>query len=120
MNSGYMRVCLEFRGGWYNAGMTLVEITYELRSPLTAEQLRRLGIELPRSLVEILLAVMTHAGGVSHPTFLLRGRWNRSLKNDMQPPPPPLVSIHITSFEAAQQKPEKHGFRQYKDRPRIK
>ena len=43
MNSGYMRVCLEFRGGWYNAGMTLVEITYGLRSPLTEEQLRRLG-----------------------------------------------------------------------------
>src|SRR2546425_6546201 len=42
-NSGYMRVCLEFRGGWYNAGMTLVEITYELQSPLTEEQLRRLG-----------------------------------------------------------------------------
>jgi hypothetical protein len=29
--------------GCYNAGMTLVEITYELQSPLTQEQLRRLG-----------------------------------------------------------------------------
>ncbi len=28
---------------WYNAGMTLVEITYELQSPLTEEQLRHLG-----------------------------------------------------------------------------
>src|ERR1700676_2086423 len=27
----------------YNAGMTLVEITYELQSPLTQDQLRRLG-----------------------------------------------------------------------------
>ena len=27
----------------YNAGMTLVEITYELQSPLTQEQLRLLG-----------------------------------------------------------------------------
>jgi hypothetical protein len=43
MNSGYMRVCLEFRSGCYNAGMTLVEITYELQSPLTEEQLRQLG-----------------------------------------------------------------------------
>jgi hypothetical protein len=29
--------------GWYNAAMTLVEITYELQSPLTEEQLRQLG-----------------------------------------------------------------------------
>ena len=29
--------------GCYNAFMTLVEITYELRSPLTEEQLRQLG-----------------------------------------------------------------------------
>jgi hypothetical protein len=29
--------------GWYNACMTLVEITYELQSPLTEEQLRHLG-----------------------------------------------------------------------------
>jgi len=29
--------------GCYNAGMTLVEITYELQSPLTEEQLRHLG-----------------------------------------------------------------------------
>ena len=29
--------------GWYNPGMTLVEITYELQSPLTQEQMRLLG-----------------------------------------------------------------------------
>ena len=29
--------------GCYNAFMTLVEITYELQSPLTEEQLRQLG-----------------------------------------------------------------------------
>ena len=43
MNSGYLRICLEFRGGWYNAAMTLVEVTYELQSPLTEQQLRHLG-----------------------------------------------------------------------------
>jgi hypothetical protein len=32
-----------FAVGWYNAVMTLVEITYELQSPLTEEQLRQLG-----------------------------------------------------------------------------
>ncbi len=31
------------RAGCYNAGMTLVEVTYELQAPLTEEQLRRLG-----------------------------------------------------------------------------
>ena len=29
--------------GCYNAGMTLVDITYELQSPLTEDQLRHLG-----------------------------------------------------------------------------
>jgi hypothetical protein len=29
--------------GCYNAGMTLVEVTYELQAPLRAEQLRALG-----------------------------------------------------------------------------
>ena len=28
---------------WYNSGMTLVEVTYEVQSPLTQEQLRQLG-----------------------------------------------------------------------------
>lgn len=29
--------------GWYNPDMTLVEVTYELQSPLSEEQLRHLG-----------------------------------------------------------------------------
>lgn len=29
--------------GWYNAAMTLVEVTYELQSPLKEEQFRQLG-----------------------------------------------------------------------------
>jgi hypothetical protein len=33
----------EFRRRWYNPGMTLVEAIYELQSPLSDEQLRRLG-----------------------------------------------------------------------------
>jgi len=43
MNSGAIRICLEFRGGWYTEFMTLVEITYELHAPLTNEQLSLLG-----------------------------------------------------------------------------
>jgi hypothetical protein len=43
MNWGCIRHWLEFCGGWYNAAMTLVEVTYELQSPLSQEQLRSLG-----------------------------------------------------------------------------
>jgi hypothetical protein len=43
MNSGCIRLPLGFCAGWYNAVMTLVEITYELQSPLSQEQLRSLG-----------------------------------------------------------------------------
>ena len=43
MNLGYIRLRLGFCAGWYNAVMTLVEITYELQSPLSQEQLRSLG-----------------------------------------------------------------------------
>ena len=31
------------RERWYTVGMTLVEVTYELQSPLTHDQLRHLG-----------------------------------------------------------------------------
>lgn len=31
------------RERWYTVGMTLVEVTYELQSPLTQDQLRHLG-----------------------------------------------------------------------------
>jgi hypothetical protein len=41
--SGYMRLRGEHCAGWYNAAMTLVEITYELQSSLTQDQLRHLG-----------------------------------------------------------------------------
>jgi hypothetical protein len=40
---GYMRHSGITCEGWYNPGMTLVEVTYELQSPLTQEQLRKLG-----------------------------------------------------------------------------
>jgi hypothetical protein len=41
--SGYMRLRSGHCAGWYNAAMTLVEITYELQSSLTQDQLRHLG-----------------------------------------------------------------------------
>lgn len=39
--AGGSRRCVS--GCWYNPGMTLVDITYELQNPLTQDQLRRLG-----------------------------------------------------------------------------
>lgn len=34
---------MDRRERWYTVGMTLVEVTYELQSPLTQDQLRHLG-----------------------------------------------------------------------------
>src|SRR5579872_1461697 len=42
-SSSQVRLPDSLAAGCYNAGMTLVEITYELQSPLTQDQLRRLG-----------------------------------------------------------------------------
>jgi len=42
MICGYKRLRRTL-AAWYNPGMTLVEVTYELQSPLTEEQLRHLG-----------------------------------------------------------------------------
>ena len=36
-------IAAAFAAGCYNGAMTLVEVTYELQSPLTEEQLRHLG-----------------------------------------------------------------------------
>lgn len=43
MNFGCSRICIRFSIDCYTAFMTLVEITYELQSPLTDDQLRNLG-----------------------------------------------------------------------------
>jgi len=42
MISGYIRIHGDARR-WYNPRMTLVEVTYELQSPLSDDQLRQLG-----------------------------------------------------------------------------
>jgi len=43
MISGYIRIHQDFLRRWYNPAMTLVEVTYELQSPLSDDQLRHLG-----------------------------------------------------------------------------
>jgi len=40
---GYFSLCRIHRRRWYNFCMTLLEITYELHSPPSFEQLQRLG-----------------------------------------------------------------------------
>ena len=40
---GYLSLCCICRPRWYNSRMTLLEITYELHSPLSSQQLQRLG-----------------------------------------------------------------------------
>jgi len=40
---GYIRIHQDFPRRWYNPAMTLVEVTYELQSPLSDDQLRHLG-----------------------------------------------------------------------------
>ena len=43
LSSAYGSAHRQFAAGCYNASMTLVEVTYELQSPLTEDQLRHLG-----------------------------------------------------------------------------
>jgi dihydroorotase len=43
LSSGRASAYRQLPAGCYNASMTLVEVTYELQSPLTEEQLRHLG-----------------------------------------------------------------------------
>jgi len=58
-----------------------------------------LGNGGPGRRVSIAGVVFTPARGVIHPSFPLRGRWERSVKSDKQAPSPSLVSLHISSFE---------------------
>ncbi|HKW65089.1 MAG TPA: hypothetical protein VJN89_21215 [Candidatus Acidoferrum sp.] len=43
MIPGYIPIHQDFAHGWYNPAMTLVEVTFELQSPLSDDQLNRLG-----------------------------------------------------------------------------
>src|SRR5258708_21122693 len=64
-----------------------------------------LGIGGPRRRVSIAGVVFTPARGVIHPSFPLRGRWERSAKSDKQAPSPSLASFHISSFETRPRNP---------------
>src|SRR6266404_2749781 len=51
----------------------------------------------PRKARSVAGVVFTPARGVIHPSFPLRGRWERSAKSDKQAPSPSLVSLYISS-----------------------
>src|SRR6266481_6840712 len=78
-----------------------------------------LGIGGPRRRVSIAGVVFTPARGVIHPSFPLRGRWERSVKSDKQAPSPSLVSSHISSFETRLRHLLMHGFRHCRVRSLI-
>ena len=71
-----------------------------------------LGIGGPGRRVSIAGVVFTPARGVIHPSFPLRGRWERSAKSDKQAPSPSLATFHISSFETRPRSPLMHGSRQ--------
>jgi hypothetical protein len=67
-----------------------------------------LGTGSPGRRVSIASVVFTPARGVIHPSFPLRGRWERSAKSDEQAPSPSLDSLRVSSFETRPRQPHMH------------
>src|SRR6266851_2102557 len=61
-----------------------------------------LGIGSPGRRVSIAGVVFTPTRGVIHPSFPLRGRWERTLKSGEQAPSPSLVTLLDSSLETRQ------------------
>ncbi len=57
----------------------------------------RLGPGSPEKAHSIVSVVFTPTRGVIHPSFPLRGRWERFAKNDEQAPSPSLAALYISS-----------------------
>ena len=68
-----------------------------------------LGIGGPVRRVSIASVVFTPARGVIHPSFPLRGRWERSAKSCKQAPSPSLVSLNSSSDETRLHYQVMHG-----------
>src|SRR5277367_874536 len=56
--------------------------------------------------------VFTPARGVIHPSFPLRGRWERQVKSVKQAPSPSLAALYKPSFETRLRRGLMHGTRQ--------
>src|SRR6266850_6225967 len=71
-----------------------------------------LGNREPRKARSVAGVVFTPARGVIHPSFPLRGRWERSAKSGKQAPSSSLASLYISSYGTRQRPPLLHGLRQ--------
>ena len=68
-----------------------------------------LGTGSPGRHVSIADVVFTPARGVIHPSFPLRGRWERSAKSYKQAPSPSLVSLDSSLDETRLRTQVMHG-----------
>src|SRR5271165_7209482 len=66
----------------------------------------------PRRVRFVVSVVFTPTRGVIHPSFPLRGRWERIAKSGEQAPPPSLASLLNSSCETHSCTPLMHGLRQ--------
>jgi hypothetical protein len=66
----------------------------------------------PRRVRFVASVVFTPARGVIHPSFPLRGRWERIVKSDEQAPSPSLAALLNPSFEPHSRAYLMHGLRQ--------
>ncbi len=73
-----------------------------------------LGIGSPGRRVSIAGVVFTPARGVIHPSFPLRGRWERTAKSGKQAPSPSLVSLDSSSSETRPRARIVHGSGQFR------
>src|ERR1700737_2989126 len=72
-----------------------------------------LGTRAPSSAFPFVSVVFTLTRGVIHPSFPLRGRWERTLKSVEQAPSPSLITLLNSSSETRQRKEAGHAVRQY-------
>src|SRR5258708_39475577 len=61
-----------------------------------------LGTRAPSDAFPFVSVVFTPTRGVIHPSFPLRGRWERTLKSVEQAPSPSLVTLLDSSWETRQ------------------
>ena len=66
----------------------------------------------PRRVRFVASVVFTPARGVIHPSFPLRGRWERIVKSDEQAPSPSLAALLNSSYESHSRASLMHGPRQ--------
>src|SRR5579859_671864 len=71
-----------------------------------------LGTRAPSGAFPFVSVVFTPTRGVIHPSFPLRGRWERTLKSGEQAPSPSLASLLDSSSETHQPREVVHALRQ--------